>query len=109
MGDLLVVMLGISVMEVPETVTVTLSAAAQVPVPQVAEYIVVIAGVTVIELVVAPVFHTKPLLQLVAVKTTDAFAQTVSLDAVTIGNVLVPTVISWLTDLKQLPVPQEAV
>jgi hypothetical protein len=55
---------------------------------------VVIAGVTVIEVEVAPVFHSKPLVQFVAVRTTDAFAQTVSLDAVTTGNVLLLTVIS---------------
>jgi hypothetical protein len=37
----------------------------------------VIAGVTVMLPVVAPVFHTNPLEQLVAVKTTEVFAQTV--------------------------------
>jgi hypothetical protein len=108
-GVLLVVILGISTIEVPKIVTVTVSIAAQVPVPQVAVYLVVIAGVTVIVVEVAPVFHTKPLVQFVAVKTTDVFAQTVSLEAVTTGSVLVLIIISWLVDLKQLPVPHETV
>ena len=93
-GVLLVVIVGISIIEVPETVTVTVSTAAQVPVPQVAVYMVVIAGVTVIEVEVAPVLHSKPLVQFVAVRTTDAFAQTVSLDADTTGSVLILTIIS---------------
>jgi hypothetical protein len=59
--------------------------------------------------VVPPVLHTKPEVQLAAVRVTDVPGQVLVLDAESVGVVAGETTICWLAVPAQVPVPQVAV
>ena len=75
----------VRVIPTPPTFIVVCAVAAQVPVPQVTEYVVVEAGVTTVESVVAPFDHKIPPEQLLTVRVTGSLPQVLVFEANIVG------------------------